>query len=47
VQRKLLEAGHALVWFDDIKPGDPDFFDAQWRTLTGARPLDNKTLHGR
>jgi hypothetical protein len=47
VQRKLLEGGHPLLWFDDIRPDDPDFFQLQWAALTGSRPLDNKTLHGR
>jgi hypothetical protein len=47
VQRKLLEMGHPLIWFDDIKPSDPDFVAAQWGALTGERPLNNQTLHGR
>lgn len=47
VQRKLIEAGHPLIWFDDIKPGDPDFVAAQWGALTGSKLLNPKTLHGR
>jgi hypothetical protein len=47
VQRKLLEAGHPLIWFDDVRPEDPDFLQLQWAALTGSRRLDNQTLHGR
>ena len=45
VQRKLLEAGHPLVWFDDLTPEDAAFVGTQWDALTGARPLDNTSLH--
>ena len=44
VQRKLLEAGHPLIWFDDVRPKDPAFFQLQWATLTGSKPLNNQTL---
>ncbi len=47
LQRKLLEMGHPLVWFDDIGPNDAAFMESQWSALTGSRPLDNNTLHGK
>lgn len=47
VQQRLIDAGHPLIWFDDVPPGDPGFAAAQWDALTGARPLDNSTLHGK
>lgn len=47
VQKRLLDAGHPLVWFDDVGPEDRDFRDAQWGALTGARPVNQTTLHGK
>jgi hypothetical protein len=47
VQKRLIDAGHPLVWFDDIGPADSGFAAAQWDAVTGARPLDNSTLHGK
>jgi hypothetical protein len=47
VQRKLLENGHPLVWYDDVPLGDPEFFSLQWGGLAGSRPLDPKSLHGK
>jgi hypothetical protein len=39
--------GHPLVWYDDVPLDDPEFFDLQWGGLTGARPLDPASLHGK
>ena len=45
VQRKLIESGHPLVWFDDIAPGDPSFVEAQWTGLTQPHTLNSGSLH--
>jgi hypothetical protein len=47
VQKRLIDAGHPLVRFDDVAPEDPAFVPTQWNALTGARPVDPATLHGR
>jgi hypothetical protein len=47
VQRQLLEAGHPLVWFDDVSPEDAAFADIQWAALTGLMPPAPDSLHFR
>jgi hypothetical protein len=47
IQMQLLEAGHPLVWFDDVKPEDPVFAAVQWAALAGLVPLDPDSLHFR
>ncbi|SPE42020.1 conserved hypothetical protein [Candidatus Sulfopaludibacter sp. SbA3] len=47
VQRELLQAGHPLVWFDDVTPETPGFAEIEWCTLEGWMPPDADSLHFR
>lgn len=47
VQRELLRAGHPLVWFDDVAPGDAGFAEMQAAALEGLMPPDAGSLHFR
>lgn len=47
VQRDLLEAGHPLMWFDDVMVEDPGFAAIQYAALTGTMPPDPNSLQFR
>jgi hypothetical protein len=47
VQWQLLQAGHPLVWFDDVLPDDPAFAAIQFAAVDGLIVPDAASLHFR
>ncbi len=47
IQRRLLEFGAPIIWFDDLSPEDEAFVSAQWVSLLAFMPLAQEHLHFR